>query len=100
LQTDPNKAKRVRNTWTKLLEPPADEQATSLPIQVVHSIQPGLPGLVASLLGRPQEKYQEAILIGFLNGGSLPELAVELPSKPPPLTHGPHRQPPHAPHRD
>jgi hypothetical protein len=37
--------------------------------------------MVASLLGRPKEKYREAILVGFLNGEDLPELAVDLPSK-------------------
>jgi len=80
LATRPQEAERVRSAWTVLLTPQEEGETTTLPIDVVRKVEPGLPHLVARLIKR-ERYYREAILIAFLNCEALPELAMELPQR-------------------
>jgi hypothetical protein len=80
LRSRPDEAETVRIAWATLLEPSPEPEATTLPIDVVRQVEPGLPQLIGGLLKR-SGPYREAILIAFLNREELPELAVELPQR-------------------
>ncbi|MCW3474180.1 hypothetical protein [Limobrevibacterium gyesilva] len=80
LAARPAEAARVRAAWTVMLDPQRKGEAAPLPLDVVHQVPRGMAALIGELLRRPGS-YREAILVAFLDGKALPELAVELPSR-------------------
>lgn len=84
---DPSDAARVRAAWATLLAPQsgaqgADTTQAPLSLEVVRSVDSQLPLLVARLLSRGAAVPQrETLLLAFMRGDAIPDLAVALPGQ-------------------